>query len=552
MDKTIRIIYICIGIIFLINNCHTWNFGSNDPKSSSSSFFSLDFGSDDNDETTEIGGGINDEQKKQPLMPQPPPVSILTTTKKTNVESNDNVENDRNSITCNGHHQRINNNTQCCQCDLSIMIDQYGDRLRGPKGDAGPRGFPGPIGLPGPPGLSSGSFDKRTSFDNDHSIMDPSITYMAGRIGETGPIGPRGFPGHKGEKGELGIGIRGAKGDRGRRGKIGKPGPMGPKGPKGDAIKIHEIKRLMMENGIKGEKGEPATIVSYENWPEKSRHNRVKSFDSEHESMMTINNYNDMDELQSALMKTHQGMLAFVVSEQSLLLRVANGWQYISLGRVIKPNENSLQIEKISNDGTTIEPVNGNAVGEYNLPSSGTNRHILHERKLRLVALNQPYTGDMHGVRDVDYECFRQSRRANLKGTFRAFITSRVQNLDSLVRARDSRLPVVNMKDELLFNQVRDMFTGWGAPFPYPPKIYSFDGRNIFTDQQWQQKLIWHGSDKNGIRNMDASCDSWSSDSISRFGMASNLLRGKLLDQEKYSCNNAFIVLCIEVTTERE
>lgn len=41
MDKTIRIIYICIGIIFLINNCHTWNFGSNDPKSSSSSFFSL-------------------------------------------------------------------------------------------------------------------------------------------------------------------------------------------------------------------------------------------------------------------------------------------------------------------------------------------------------------------------------------------------------------------------------------------------------------------------------------------------------------------------------
>lgn len=158
----------------------------------------------------------------------------------------------------------------------------------------------------------------------------------------------------------------------------------------------------------------------------------------------------------------------------------------------------------------------------------------------------------MHGVRDVDYECFRQSRRANLKGTFRAFITSRVQNLDSLVRPRDTRLPVVNLKDELLFNQVRDMFTGWSAPFPYPPKIYSFDGRNIFTDQQWPQKLIWHGSDKNGIRNMEASCDSWTTNSISRSGMASNLLRGKLLDQEKYSCNNAFIVLCIEVTTERE
>ncbi|KAI7688415.1 hypothetical protein SSS_02152 [Sarcoptes scabiei] len=158
----------------------------------------------------------------------------------------------------------------------------------------------------------------------------------------------------------------------------------------------------------------------------------------------------------------------------------------------------------------------------------------------------------MHGTRDVDYECFRQSRRANLKGTFRAFVTSRVQNLDSLIRLKDLRLPIVNLKDELLFNQARDIFTGWGGPFPYPPKIYSFDGRNIFTDSFWPQKIIWHGSDKNGIRNSESSCDSWSSDSMSRYGLASNLLRGKLLDQEKYSCNNAFIVLCIEVTSERE
>lgn len=31
-------------------------------------------------------------------------------------------------------------------------------------------------------------------------MIDPSITYMAGRIGEPGPPGPRGLPGHKGEK----------------------------------------------------------------------------------------------------------------------------------------------------------------------------------------------------------------------------------------------------------------------------------------------------------------------------------------------------------------
>src|SRR5699024_5258075 len=123
---------------------------------------------------------------------------------------------------------------------------------------------------------------------------------------------------------------------------------------------------------------------------------------------------------------------------------------------------------------------------------------------------------------------------------------------------------------ELLFNSWRDLFTGSGAQFPYPPKIYSFDGRNIFADSNWyvekvdtilestitrinydrQQKIIWHGADKNGVRNTDAYCDAWSSNSMSRMGVASNLLRGKLLDQELYSCNNAFIVLCIEVTTE--
>lgn len=39
-----------------------------------------------------------------------------------------------------------------------MIIEQYGDILRGPKGDTGPRGPPGPIGLPGPPGLSGIEF----------------------------------------------------------------------------------------------------------------------------------------------------------------------------------------------------------------------------------------------------------------------------------------------------------------------------------------------------------------------------------------------------------
>lgn len=63
-----------------------------------------------------------------------------------------------------------------------------------------------------------------------------------------------------------------------------------------------------------------------------------------------------------------------------------------------------------------------------------------------MAALNQPYNGDLHGIRGADYECYRQSRRVNMRGTFRAFLASRVQNLDSIVRFKDSKLPIVNIK----------------------------------------------------------------------------------------------------------
>ena len=96
-----------------------------------------------------------------------PPSSLSTpslTSKTTkSIDNND----DNKFVDCNVNHRQ--NNTQCCQCDLSLIIDQYGEQLRGPKGDPGPRGLPGSIGLPGPPGLSSLSsglsFDKRSSFD---------------------------------------------------------------------------------------------------------------------------------------------------------------------------------------------------------------------------------------------------------------------------------------------------------------------------------------------------------------------------------------------------
>lgn len=115
----------------------------------------------------------------------------------------------------------------------------------------------------------------------------------------------------------------------------------------------------------------------------------------------------------------------------------------------------------------------------------------------------------MHGVQNADYSCYRQSRRAGLKGTFRAFLASRIQNIDSIVRYQDRDLPVVNMKvcaifrsnspcveiglvtsfcifqGEVLFNSWKSLFSGDGALFSQQPRIYSFSGKNIFTDLSW-------------------------------------------------------------------
>lgn len=69
--------------------------------------------------------------------------------------------------------------------------------------------------------------------------------------------------------------------------------------------------------------------------------------------------------------------------------------------------------------------------------------------QLRMAALNQPYSGDVHGIRNADLQCHWQARKANLKGTFRAFLGSHVQNLDSIVGRKFSKLPVVNIKVRL-------------------------------------------------------------------------------------------------------
>ncbi|XP_055494383.1 collagen type XVIII alpha 1 chain a isoform X2 [Leucoraja erinacea] len=165
---------------------------------------------------------------------------------------------------------------------------------------------------------------------------------------------------------------------------------------------------------------------------------------------------------------------------------------------------------------------------------------------LHLMALNTPLTGNMQGIRGVDFQCFQQARAVGLMGTFRGFLSSRLQDLYSVVRRADRiSVPIVNGKGEVLFDSWSSLFTGSGAPFK-SSAIYSFDGRDVLRDQAWPEKLIWHGSDSKGRRQADSYCEAWRDDKGSGKGMASSLLSSRLLEQRSSPCSSPFIILCIE------
>lgn len=61
---------------------------------------------------------------------------------------------------------------------------------------------------------------------------------------------------------------------------------------------------------------------------------------------------------------------------------------------------------------------------------------------------------------------------------------------------------------------------------------------------------MWHGADLVGERALSSYCDAWNSESREVVGLASSLMKNRLLAQERLSCQNSFIVLCIEATNQ--
>uniref|UniRef100_A0A3B3HGT3 Collagen type XVIII alpha 1 chain a n=1 Tax=Oryzias latipes TaxID=8090 RepID=A0A3B3HGT3_ORYLA len=168
-------------------------------------------------------------------------------------------------------------------------------------------------------------------------------------------------------------------------------------------------------------------------------------------------------------------------------------------------------------------------------------------RQLRLIALNTPQSGNMKGIRGPDYLCFEQARAAGLRGTFRAFLSSKVQDLHTIVRHSDrEKPPIVNLKVRLLFDSWQSIFGESVSKMRKNVPIYSFDGRDILRDSAWPEKMVWHGSSKKGHRQTDQYCEAWRAGDQAVTGLASSLQSSHLLQQTPTSCSRACIVLCIE------
>ncbi|XP_070063987.1 collagen alpha-1(XV) chain isoform X6 [Drosophila virilis] len=424
----------------------------------------------------------------------------------------------------------------------------------GAKGEKGDRGSDGRDGLPGPPGLPAST----GAGDGDSS----GVQYIP-MPGPPGPPGPPGLPG---------LSITGPKGEAGMDARSSFFGDASYYGRPGARSSLDELKALRELQDLRDRPtdgtAEPPRQTAHSHKHEESPlgiglglgDGEELPYFSASSSNMNMRivpgavTFQNIDEMTKKSALSPPGTLAYITEEEALLVRVNKGWQYIALGTLVPiatpaPPTTvapSLRFDLQSKNLLNSPPPLLNTPTFTTAPEYET----WYPRMLRVAALNEPYGGDLQGIRGADFACYRQGRRAGLLGTFKAFLTSRVQNLDSIVRSADWELPVVNTRGDVLFNSWKGVFNGQGGFFSQAPRIYSFSGKNVLTDPLWPLKLVWHGSLPNGERSMDTYCDAWHSSSHEKFGYASNLLGNKLLDQERQPCDGKLIVLCVEALSQ--
>lgn len=419
----------------------------------------------------------------------------------------------------------LTRNTRSCPCDKGEKGEPGRMGLKGEPGEGHGSYVAGPRGEPGMPGLQGATGRMGPVGPKGDSVMGPpGIPGTPGANGQPGyglegPTGQPGLPGAQGPPGNPGVGVPGKPGPRGHVGEhgmpgspgfpgsAGEPGPPGPPGP----------------HGPQGPQGPDGSTASCD---QTSLGNGVLVFGNHHELVSH---------------RARDGSLAYVTQSGNLYFCVPGGWRKLAIGE-FEPNTLNEKLflpyvhhqSEVSDQGLAAQS------GGKTLWTNGRS-HALY-----MAALNTPIMGSMGGLRGADSQCFRQARSAGLAGTFRAFLASPNQDLHAIVdRDEVAQVPILNLKNELLFFNWNSLFTGDGASFNPNAPIYSFDGGNVLTDSKWPFKLVWHGADGQGRHKHGHSCTGWrsSSDDV---GQASALQSGRLLDQHTHHCASHFVVLCVE------
>lgn len=128
-----------------------------------------------------------------------------------------------------------------------------------------------------------------------------------------------------------------------------------------------------------------------------------------------------------------------------------------------------------------------NIVIDYSTTPTTTRSNVF----IKMIALNEPYSGNVHGIRGADYNCYRQAVRAGLRGVYKAFLHSRSQPLQSLIQISNADLPVANIRGEILFNSWNNIFDSDGEFSSQTSRLYSFNGKDVLTDKTWQVSTLW-------------------------------------------------------------
>lgn len=107
---------------------------------------------------------------------------------------------------------------------------------------------------------------------------------------------------------------------------------------------------------------------------------------------------------------------------------------------------------------------------------------------MRLIALNDRWSGRLGGVQGADLLCQRDADRSNVDGNFRAFLPSvshtasvdhdMVKTILSPPFPFMSASPISNIRGQILFNSWDHMLET-GGQVSSGASIYSFDGKNI-------------------------------------------------------------------------